>query len=178
MSRIGKRHITIPPKTEVTFRGGVVSVKGPGGELHLPIRPEIAASVVEDAIILTKTRESKLARMLWGTYGSRIAAMIEGVHKPFVKKLMLEGIGYRVELSGNALKFALGFSHPVLLSIPEELKVVIEKNIITVSGINKEIVGQFAATIRAQKKPEPYKGKGIRYEGEIIRIKQGKKAVA
>jgi len=104
--------------------------------------------------------------------------MIAGVGTPFVKKLQVEGIGYKAELAGKQLKLIVGFSHPVILPIPEGLSVLVEKNIITVSGADKEQVGEFAATVRATKKPEPYKGKGIRYEGEVVRMKQGKKAAA
>src|SRR3989344_5658474 len=104
--------------------------------------------------------------------------MVSGVNQPFVKKLQIEGIGYRAELAGKQLKLLVGFSHPILISIPDGIAVMVEKNIITVSGADKEQVGEFAASVRAVKKPEPYKGKGIRYEGEVVREKQGKKAAA
>jgi large subunit ribosomal protein L6 len=104
--------------------------------------------------------------------------MINGVNTPFVKKLDVQGIGYKAELQGTNLKLALGFSHPVIVAIPQGLTIAVEKNIISVSGADKEVVGQFAASVRELKKPEPYKGKGIRYEGEIVRQKQGKKAAA
>src|SRR5207253_1460351 len=115
---------------------------------------------------------------LWGTYSSHLQNMVAGVNKKFEKKLELQGIGYRVELPGKNLKFIVGFSHPVILAIPEDVTVLVEKNNMTVSGIDKDSVGQFAANIRAVKKPEPYKGKGIRYAGEYVRQKQGKKAAA
>ncbi len=117
------------------------------------------------------------SRALWGTYASHINNMVNGVNKPFEKKLILEGIGYKSEVRGDKIVFALGFSHPVEVHIPITLKVTAEKNVIIVSGANKEEVGLFTANLRALKKPEPYKGKGIRYHDEIIRRKQGKKSV-
>lgn len=104
--------------------------------------------------------------------------MVSGVNTPFVKKLQIEGIGYKAEISGKNIKMALGFSHPVIVAIPEGITAIVEKNIITISGADKDAVGQFAASVRAYKKPEPYKGKGIRYEGEVVREKEGKKASA
>jgi large subunit ribosomal protein L6 len=117
------------------------------------------------------------SRALWGTYGSHIANMVAGVNKPFEKKLILEGIGYKSEVKGDKIVFALGFSHPVEVLIPSGIKVTAEKNNITVSGIDKEEVGKFTANIRALKKPEPYKGKGMRYADEVVKRKQGKKSV-
>ena len=119
---------------------------------------------------------SKFARALWGTYGSHLTNMIHGVQTPFEKKLIIEGVGFRGEMSGNTLVLSLGFSHKIEVSIPEGLTVTVEKNVVNVSGIDKEAVGKFAAQIRGYRKPEPYKGKGIRYENEVIRRKEGKKA--
>jgi large subunit ribosomal protein L6 len=178
MSKIGKQIITIPAKTEVTSANGVLTVKGPLGALMKPIHSLVSVAVIDGKATVTPANTSKLARSLWGTYASHLKNMVEGVNKKYEKKLALEGIGYRVELAGKSLKFVVGFSHPVLLPIPEGLGVAVEKNAITVSGIDKEAVGQFAANIRAVKKPEPYKGKGIRYEGEYVRRKQGKKVTA
>ncbi|MBI3573553.1 50S ribosomal protein L6 [Candidatus Kaiserbacteria bacterium] len=178
MSKIGKNAITIPQKTEVTVGGGNVSVKGPLGTLSKTMHSMVTIAVADGKVTVTPKNTSKLSRSLWGTFASHIKNMIAGVNKKYEKKLTLEGIGYRVELQGKNLKFLVGFSHPVLLAIPAGLDVAVEKNAMTVSGIDKEAVGQFAADIRAVKKPEPYKGKGIRYEGEYVRQKQGKKVAA
>jgi len=178
MSRIGKKEITVPAGTEVSVASGVVSVKGKGGTLKKQINPAISISVAGTAVTVTPANKSRLAKALWGTYAAHIRNMIAGVNTPFTKKLQVEGIGYRAELAGKQLKMALGFSHPVMISIPEGLTVAVEKNVITISGADKEAVGQFAANIRSVKKPEPYKGKGIRYEGEVVRQKQGKKAAS
>jgi large subunit ribosomal protein L6 len=178
MSKIGKVAITLPEKTEVTLGEGMLTVKGPLGSISKPVHSLVSIEVKDKMASVTPNNNSKLARSLWGTYASHIKNMVAGVNKKFEKKLELQGIGYRVELSGKNLKFIVGFSHPVLLPIPENVEAKVEKNNITVSGIDKDAVGQFAANIRAVKKPEPYKGKGIRYEGEYVRQKQGKKAAA
>jgi len=177
MSRIGKQPISIPEKTEVTVAADSVSVKGPLGVLERPLRREIKIEVKDGEVIVTPTKKSKLARSLWGTYRSHIGNMVNGVNTPFEKKLIVEGVGYRSEAQGNKIVLNVGYSHPVELTAPEGVELIVEKNNITVRGINKELVGEFAANIRAVRKPEPYKGKGIRYEGEIVRRKQGKKAV-
>lgn len=174
MSRIGKKIIEIPEKTEVTVSGGKVSVKGPKGTLERTLGPEVLVSVADGKITFTPKEGSTAA--LWGTYSSHVENLIKGVNEPFVKKLIIEGIGYKAEIKGTDLVLSLGFSHLVKLVIPATLKVASDKGIVTISGMNKEEVGQFAAKIRAWKKPEPYKGKGIRYENEIIRRKQGKKS--
>ena len=121
-------------------------------------------------------KKTLFSQALWGTVASHIRNMIEGVNKPFEKRLIIEGVGYRAEISENNIVLAIGFSHPVIVPIPEGVEVTVQKNTITVSGINKEAVGHFTALVRSYKKPEPYKGKGIRYEDEIVRRKQGKKA--
>lgn len=178
MSRIGKKAITIPAGTEITVGAGEFSVKGKSGTLKRSLHPAVALKVENGAVAVEPKNSSRLARALWGTYASHVKNMIHGVNDPFVKKLVVEGIGYRAELSGKQIKFALGFSHPILIAVPEGITVAIEKAVISVTGPDKERVGQFAADIRALKKPEPYKGKGIRYENEVIRRKQGKKAGA
>ena len=137
----------------------------------------IKVTVEGNNIILNPVKETLESRALWGTYASHISNMVSGVNKPFEKKLVLEGIGYKSEVRGDKIAFALGFSHPVEMAIPAGLKVTAEKNNITVTGSDKELVGAFAANIRALKKPEPYKGKGMRYENEVIARKQGKKSV-
>ena len=178
MSRIGKRAIAIPQGTDVTIGKGEVTVKGKGGTLKRALHPMIAVTVLNGEVSVAPSSNSRLANALWGTYAAHISNMISGVNTPFAKKLQIEGIGYRAELAGKNLKLSIGFSHPVVVAIPGAVSVAVEKNIITVSGADKEQVGQFAASVRALKKPEPYKGKGIRYEGEVVRQKQGKKAAA
>jgi large subunit ribosomal protein L6 len=177
MSRIGKRIITLPENTEITVSGNSVSVKGPNATLSRTLHPVIEVKVNGQEVTVAPKRETKESNALWGTFASHISNMVSGVNKPFEKKLILEGIGYKSEVKGDKIVFALGFSHPVEVDIPGSLKVTAEKNLITVSGPDKEEVGRFAAEIRALKKPEPYKGKGMRYQTEVIRRKQGKKSV-
>lgn len=177
MSRIGKQQINIPDKTEVSLTNGVFVAKGPLGELSRKFKLDIAIKIEDRQITLEPVKVTNANNMLWGTYASHIINMINGVNKPFTKRLIIEGIGFKVDKQGSDIVLNVGFSHPVKIHIPEGVNVEIEKNIITVSSIDKEKVGQFAAEIRAIKKPEPYKGKGIRYDDEIIRRKQGKRAV-
>ncbi|MDO8552351.1 MAG: 50S ribosomal protein L6 [bacterium] len=178
MSRTGKRAIAIPLGTEITVVDGTLSVKGKGGVLSRPVHQYISVNIEGSSVTVVPTSETRLARALWGTYAAHIRNMIAGVNKPFVKKLQIEGIGFKAELSGKTLTLSIGFSHPVKVAIPEGLHVVVEKNIITITGSDKEQVGEFAASVRALKKPEPYKGKGIRYEGEVVRKKAGKKVTS
>ncbi|MCX6701918.1 MAG: 50S ribosomal protein L6 [Candidatus Zambryskibacteria bacterium] len=175
MSRIGKKIIAIPKSTEVTYSDGILVVKGPLGALNKKFKQDIEITVGASEITLVPKRETLENKALWGTYASHIMNMIIGVTTPYVKKLIIEGIGYKSEVKGDNLVLALGFSHPVNVPIPKILKVTAEKNVITVTGIDKEIVGEFVAGVRSLKKPEPYKGKGIRYEGEVVKRKQGKK---
>lgn len=177
MSRIGKKGILVPEKTETSFVNGVLSVKGPKGTLERSFKPEITIKIEGKDISLSLTKENKQTRALWGTYASHIKNMVKGVNDGFEKKLILEGVGYKSQVNGNKLVLALGFSHPVEVLIPTGLEVKAEKNLLTFSGIDKELVGSFSAKIRSLKKPEPYKGKGFRYHDEIIRRKQGKKSV-
>jgi large subunit ribosomal protein L6 len=176
MSRVGKRPIVIPEKTEIRIAEGSIVVKGPLGELSRRLHPHVEINIADSTVTVAPKVMTPAGRALWGTYAAHIANMVEGVQKPYVKKLILEGVGYRVALTGQSLTFNIGFSHPVVMPIPHGLTAVVEKNEITVSGIDKEQVGQFAADLHALKKPEPYKGKGIRYAGEVILRKQGKKA--
>jgi len=177
MSRIGKKPIAIPEKTEVTVAGGVVTIKGPMGTLSRAFNPQIIITVEGGNVNLTVKKETLESRALWGTSASHIKNMIEGVNKHFEKKLILEGVGYKSDVKGTDINLALGFSHPVKLAIPKDLKVTAEKNLITVSGANKEIVTGFVAKLRGLKKAEPYKGKGMRYDDEVVRRKEGKKTV-
>ncbi len=186
MSRIGKQEIIIPAGVEVTKSGVVLTVKGPKGTLTKNFRDDIEIKIADPEgkqasngagkiITLNIKRNDKFSKSLWGTYASHIKNMIAGVQNPYVKKLILEGVGFKSEVKGKELHLALGFSHPVVVKIPEGITATAEKNNITITGIDKELVGAFTAGIRAMKKPEPYKGKGFRYEGEVIRRKQGKK---
>lgn len=177
MSRVGKQNITIPDKTELVLKDGILSVKGPKGELKRNFKNSVAITIADKAVTLLPARNDLETKALWGTYASHIVNMIEGVNKPFVKKLIIEGIGFKADVQGKKLNMSLGFSHPINVSIPDDITITHEKGVLTISGIDKEKVGHFAAVIRAFKKPEPYKGKGIRYETEVIRRKQGKKSV-
>lgn len=177
MSRIGRQPIAIPSGTEVSVSGTIVSVKGPKGELKREVHPVISVNISDNEVLVTPSKDTKDSQALWGTFASHISNMVAGVNIPFEKKLIIEGVGFKSEVKENDLIMQLGFSHPVEVAIPEGLSVTAEKNVITVSGIDKELVGGFASRVRLKKKTEPYKGKGIRYEGEIVRRKQGKRAV-
>lgn len=180
MSRIGKKPILIPENVEVKIEGQKVTIKGPQGELQREFRPEIKIETKDaQVLVLPRQEKEKLKEIkaLWGLTRTLVANMIEGVTAGFEKKLEVAGIGFKGEVSGEELVLDVGFSHSVKLRIPKGIKILEAKNIITVSGIDKELVGQFAATIRKVKPAEPYKGKGIKYLGEIIRRKVGKKVV-
>jgi len=177
MSRIGKQEILIPAGVKVNQNGNTLTVTGPKGTLSRTFRDDIVITVGDKVINLNIKRNDKFSQSLWGTYASHIKNMIKGVETPYQKKLILEGVGFKSEVKGKEFNFALGFSHPVIVKIPEGITATAEKNNITITGIDKELVGSFTAAIRALKKPEPYKGKGMRYEGEVIRRKQGKKTV-
>ncbi len=177
MSRLAKQPVTIPEKVEATIEGGVFSVKGPKGNLSRTFTDDVSITIADNVITLAPARENRLANALWGTYAAHIKNMIEGVTQGFTKVLQVEGVGYRGEVKGQTLVMQLGFSHPVIFTIPSGITVTAEKGTFTITGVDKEVVGQFAANVRAKKKPEPYKGKGIRYQGEYIIRKQGKKAV-
>ena len=170
MSRLAKKPIPIPDKVSVKFNGPEITITGPAG-------PEITITEKDKAIVLTPQIDTKEAMALWGTYASEIKSMLKGVIMPFTKKLVVEGIGFKSEVKVDELVFSLGFTHPVKIKIPKGIVATAVKNLITITGVNKELVGRFAAEIRALKKPEPYKGKGIHYEGEVIRRKEGKKTV-
>ena len=175
MSRIGKQEIQIPKGVEVTKSGDVLKVKGPKGTLSKTFRDDITINIAPGLVTLNIKRNDKFSKSLWGTYAAHIKNMIKGVETPYQKKLILEGVGYKSEVKGKEFVFSLGFSHPVVVPIPEGITATAEKNSITITGPDKELVGSFTANIRALKKPEPYKGKGMRYEDEVIRRKQGKK---
>jgi large subunit ribosomal protein L6 len=178
MSRIGKKAITIPAGVTVSFKDGVLSVKGKGGEIAKTIRPVVGVTLTPADVTFAPVAETRLARALWGTYTAHFRNMVEGVTNGFKKDLIIEGVGYRATLQGQKVVFNLGFSHPINVDIPKGITVTVDKGSMSIAGIDKDAVGQFAANIRALKKPEPYKGKGIRYSNEVIRRKQGKKAAA
>lgn len=177
MSRLGKNPITIPSGVEVTFTDGVLVVKGAKGTLSRPMNQKHVAVEIKDGDIVLTPQDTDQAPALWGTYASHAKNMMTGVAEGFTKVLEIEGVGYRSEVKGNTLVLNMGFSHPVEMEIPDGLFCAVEKNVITITGIDKDALGQFAANVREVRPPEPYKGKGIRYQGEFIIRKQGKKAV-
>ncbi len=176
MSRIGKKPIQIPEKVEVKIDKSSIIVKGPKGELSLEIHPEIKAELKDNQIVLTPTKIHKGTKALWGTYRSHIANMVQGVVEGYEKKLEIHGVGYKANLEGKDLILNLGYSHPIKITSPQGIEFKVEKNLITISGTDKQLVGQISAEIREKRKPEPYKGKGVRYQGEAVRRKAGKKA--
>jgi large subunit ribosomal protein L6 len=176
MSRVGKQIITIPTGVDVTVTGNVLTVKGPKGTLTRTLREEVTVTVADGKVTAEPRRNDKFAKSLWGTYMSHVKNMVAGVVTPFEKKLVVEGVGFKWNVEGKTLNMSLGFSHPVKLAIPENLEVKAEKLELTITGIDKEAVTLFAMQIKRLKKPEPYKGKGIRYQGEVIRRKEGKKS--
>ncbi len=178
MSRIGKQPITLPKGVEIHSDGKFITVKGPKGTLKQACMPGINVEVKGNEVIITVDEKLDGMSKFHGLYRALVANMIEGVTKGFEKKLELQGVGYRAAVQGQMLDLQLGFSHPTKEPIPEGLHVVVEKKNtqIIVQGINKQQVGEFAAKVRAIKPPEPYQGKGIRYEGEYVRRKQGKAA--
>lgn len=176
MSRIGKKPIELPKGVEVTLNGQEVSVKGPKGSLSLTIaEPITIAKEGENTLVLTRPDDERNSRALHGLSRTLVANMIEGVTKGYEKKLELVGVGYRVAAKGKDLEFALGFSHPVHVPAPEGISFAVENPTnFSVQGIDKQLVGEVAANIRKIRKPEPYKGKGVRYADEKVRRKQGK----
>lgn len=177
MSRIGERKLVIPDGVTVNVDGTLVTVKGPKGELNLEVS-KLVSVVVDDGVVLTKQiKPSKDANMMQGTTNSLISNMITGVSKGYDKGLEAVGVGYRFQVSGNKITINAGYSHPVVMEAPKELSVTSESNTeITIHGIDKQKVSEFAANVRKVREPEPYKGKGIRYKGEHVRRKEGKKA--
>jgi large subunit ribosomal protein L6 len=175
MSRIGKRPIPIPDKVIVTIEGQHVSVKGPKGELSRTLVPEVVAQQDSGTLHVNRINESRVARQRHGLSRSLVANMVEGVSQGFQKRLEIQGVGYRAQVQGRNLILSVGYSHPVTIEPPEGILIAVENNTnVLVSGIDKEIVGNIAASIRAVRPPEPYKGKGIRYSGEFVRRKVGK----
>lgn len=179
MSRIGKKPIEITAGIEVKYANRRLEIRGPKGSLNLDVNREVELEIKEKEIIVKKIGKSKKAPAVWGLTRALIVNMILGVKEGYEKKIELQGVGYRMAVQGKKINLALGFSHPVEIPIPEGLEAkIVENNILTISGRDKQLVGQFAADIRELKPVEPYKGKGFRYVGEHVRRKAGKKAAA
>ena len=177
MSRIGNRELKVPANVTVEVNDNVVTVKGPKGELSYTFNSELTVKVEEGSVTIERSNDSKKVKEMHGTTNALISNMIEGVSNGFSKGLEIVGVGYSFNVKGKTLVIKAGYSHPVEVAIPEGLEVESVSNTeINVKGISKELVGEFAANVRKVRKPEPYKGKGIRYKGEYIRRKEGKKA--
>jgi len=174
MSRIGKLPVEIPAGVTITVDGGLIKVAGPKGNLEEKVLPHVNLDIKEGVLTVSRKSEEKISRAQHGLMRTLINNMVEGVTKGFEKKLEVNGVGFKVALQGNKLILNLGFSHPIEVTAPEGITLAVDKMNISVQGISKQQVGQVAADIRALKKPEPYKGKGIKYEGEYIIRKAGK----
>lgn len=176
MSRIGKKPIEVPSGVTVTVAGADVTVKGPKGELALTLVDAVEVKLEGNVLTVTPRDDSQRSRAMWGMQRTLVSNLVEGVSKGFEKKLEITGVGFRAQMRGKRLGLQLGFSHDVDLEVPEGIKIETpDQTTILVSGVDKQKVGQVAAEIRAWRKPEPYKGKGIRYSGEFIYRKEGKK---
>lgn len=175
MSRIGKKPILIPQGVTFRMDGNTAYAKGAKGELSRVLDPRVKIETADGQILVSAASKDKFSRAMWGTVRMHLANLIEGAQKGFIKQLQVEGIGYRAAVEGKTLVLQVGFTHPVRID-SNEVDFKVEKNIITVSGIDKENVSKIAAQIKRVRPPEPYKGKGIRYVGEVIRKKVGKKA--
>ena len=175
MSRIGKKPIPVPNGIEVTIKGNEFAVKGPKGELSRLLSPDMSLELNDGLIIISRPTDSKPHRSMHGLTRTLVANMVQGVSEGFQKNLEIVGVGYRAQMTGDKLTLQVGYSHPVEMSAPEGISFSLEgTNKITVSGIDKEMVGETAAKIRAVKPPDHYKGKGVRYSGEYVRLKAGK----
>lgn len=180
MSRVGKKPIPVPDKTKVDISGRTVKVSGPKGNLSMEIHPAVAVAVENNNVLVTRSTDQKQHRALHGLTRSLVNNMMIGVSEGFKRELQIIGVGYRAEMKGTRLIMHLGYSHPIVVSPPEGLtmEVIPKENKVIISGIDKQMVGQMAAKIRSLRKPEPYKGKGVRYVGEHVRSKVGKKSGA
>ena len=177
MSRIGKQVITIPNGVTVTAANGMLKVTGPKGTLERKLNSVVTVIIQDNTVTFSVANpDEKSERALWGTWGAHVHNMIEGVTAGFKKELEINGVGYRVAMQGKDLKLEVGYSHPVIFAIPAGIQAAVEKNLITLTGFDKELLGTIAAKLRAVRKPEPYKGKGIKYVTETIRRKAGKTA--
>ena len=176
MSRIGKRPVPLPSGVTATKEGEILSVKGPKGQLQLQMRDEIAYEISDDGILVKPANDTKQARAFWGMQRTLVDNLVTGVSDGFTKVLEISGVGYRATAQGKNLKLQLGYSHDVNFAVPDGVEVKTpDQNTVEISGIDKQKVGQVAAEIRRWRKPEPYKGKGIKYRGEYIFRKEGKK---
>ncbi|MBN8811937.1 MULTISPECIES: 50S ribosomal protein L6 [Sphingomonas] len=176
MSRIGKKPVTVPAGVTASIDGRVLSVKGPKGTLSLNLRDEISYTVEDGGIVVKPANETKQARAFWGMQRTLVQNLVTGVTEGFTKKLLITGVGYRAASQGKVLKLQLGYSHDVNIDVPEGIEIKTpDQTTVEISGIDKQKVGQIAAEIRRWRKPEPYKGKGIKYDGEFIFRKEGKK---
>ena len=176
MSRIGSSAITIPADVTLSNDGGVIVVKGKNGELRTSLHSEVELSVADNVATLKPARDTRQAKALWGTMRSNLNNMVVGVTEGFTRKLEIDGVGYRAAMQGNKLVLSLGFSHPVEMEVPVGLKVAVENNTsVTITGADKQLLGQFASEVRAKRPPEPFKGKGVKYADEYIVRKEGKK---
>jgi large subunit ribosomal protein L6 len=179
MSRLGKKPINVPTGVTVTVAAGTIKVKGSKGELSLVLHPHVKVEPIEGGkqlMVSVAAPEEKKDRSLWGLSHKLVKNMLEGVTTGFTKQLELVGIGFKVAASGSKLNMELGYSHPVVFELPKGVEAKVEKNVVTLSGSDKQLVGQTAAQMRKLRKPEPYKGKGIRYVGEVVKMKAGKAA--
>ena len=180
MSRIGKNPITVPSGVELSIQGNVVSVKGPKGELTQEVDENLGLEFADNVLTLTRPNDEKDTRAKHGLYRALIQNMVVGVSEGYTVKLQMVGVGFRAASQGQQLNLSLGYSHPIILELPSEVKVAAETNkgeapLVTLSSHDKQLLGTVAAKIRSLRKPEPYKGKGVRYEGEQILRKEGKK---
>ncbi|MBS1519115.1 MAG: 50S ribosomal protein L6 [Bacteroidetes bacterium] len=177
MSRIGKKPVEVSDKVKVTQKGSIVEVTGPKGTLHLNMVDGVTLDIKDNELTLVRKDDTKKNRALHGLYRSLVNNMVVGVNEGFSRKLELVGIGYRAELKGNSLVLMLGYSHPTVFVPPPEITIEVPSpNVVLIKGISKELVGLVAAKIRSFRKPEPYKGKGIKFENEVVRRKAGKTA--
>ncbi|HTL39248.1 MAG TPA: 50S ribosomal protein L6 [Methylomirabilota bacterium] len=175
MSRIGKKPVVIPSGVTVELKDQTLKVKGPKGELSLQIHPKVQIVKTDSELtVKVKKEQDKNERALWGLFRSLIQNMVMGVTVGFTKILEINGVGYKAAITGKKLTLNLGYSHPIEMDIPAGLEAKIEKNILTITGADRQMLGQFAAVVRSQRPPEPYKGKGIKYQEEVIRRKAGK----
>ncbi|AIT06945.1 MULTISPECIES: 50S ribosomal protein L6 [Sphingomonas] len=176
MSRIGKKPIALPAGVTPTINDGIISVKGPKGTLTMPLRDEISYTLEDGGIQVQPANDTKRARAFWGMQRTMVQNLVTGVTDGFTKKLLITGVGYRAAAQGRNLKLQLGYSHDVNIDVPEGIEVKTpDATTVEISGSDKQKVGQLAAEIRQWRKPEPYKGKGIKYDGEFIFRKEGKK---
>jgi len=176
MSRVGSSAITIPADVTLSNDGGMIVVKGKNGELSTSLHSDVELSVADNVATLKPARDTRQAKALWGTMRSNLNNMVVGVTEGFTRKLEINGVGYRAAMQGNKLVLSLGFSHPVEMEVPAGLKVAVENNTsVTITGADKQLLGQFASEVRAKRPPEPFKGKGVKYADEYIVRKEGKK---